>query len=158
MVAILSELFGGRMRTKVGFPPNGWKYCDIPRDDAINMNLVYSRRLSVNRHITPRDFLINVSERLQIEWSLNEGRNKQSSDYRGEGFTDFIRDETHYELERAGYTWHTEAGCFRRLTADTYTLTRKSVLAGFVRHAVEFFEKNDAAWEKFLSTDEYSSS
>ena len=69
-------------------------------------------------------------------------------------FERYITRETHHELIRQGYIWKTKGRAFRDsesgfdspelLTEETYQKTRKRVLEGFTKCAIDYFKQDKA--------------
>mgnify|MGYP001580775578 CR=1 FL=1 len=154
MLKITSETIDGQTFTLIGSEKDK-RYLDIPADDARKIEEFYSQHPALNPPITPREFLFGLSNRMYTEWCMSDARDKwhRHNKYHGEAFIDFIRNETHYEIVRRGRTWNAETQCFFGLYTSTYDVIRGDVLQGFVRHAKDFFEKNEENWKKFLASD-----
>lgn len=89
-------------------------------------------------------FVLNIDSRIYTEWCMSDSF-KIHYYYQGEGFLDFIGDETHFELVRRGNQWNDEEKRFENLNhKDQYDEARKRVLGGLTLRAIELFSD----WKK----------
>lgn len=97
------------------------------------------------RHSTPVDFLAEIQWRIYTEWCCGEGMSKDHSRYQGKAFQQWVTDETHFAMERAGFTWDKERGHFHPddEAANVYAATRANVVRAIALRASEFFHATD---------------
>jgi hypothetical protein len=85
-----------------------------------------------------------IDWRVYTEWCCNkeEGGSRNHAIYQGEGFSNWVRAETHLALERTGLVWNEQQKRFNYdgYFGDTYIKTRDKVLQAVVRRAVDFFK------------------
>ena len=101
--------------------------------------------------ITGESLVRNLEWRIYTEWCCNKPESYwvQHTSYKGNAFDKWVRDETHYGLERAGYQWSDQQqrfdanGTFSMIYKDA----RDRVLFAIVKKAVEFFKDcRDYQW------------
>lgn len=97
--------------------------------------------------LSTEQFVRYIGWRIYTEWYLDpENKNipNRSDNYKGMGFSRFIKEETHYALERKGFKWG-DCNRFRELTPVKYKKVRDSVLKGLVRCAIDFFKETNGS-------------
>ncbi len=87
-------------------------------------------------------FVLDIDSRIYAEWCMGN-RNISPYNYQGEGFFDFFRDETHFELIRKGYQWNEKYKSFESLDEKRYNEVRKRILGGLTLRAIELFSDWD---------------
>jgi hypothetical protein len=95
----------------------------------------------------PDSFLNKILGRISVEeWYVHKMAGTHRTNPRGllaePSLRRFLNQETHYELERRGYTWKPLEqiyGCFENLTSVQYQEARYRVIDAFVARAIAFF-------------------
>jgi hypothetical protein len=128
----------------------------IPSGDIGFIAEVYGLITSNNSEI-PK-FIDDVNWRLYTEWCMDTPKNKdipgwkRHLNYDGEGFTDWVRDETHFAISRSGkYSWNEEKKFFEGLSSEKYKSIRQEVITAVVKCAIEFFKTGGAYREDSLN-------
>jgi hypothetical protein len=128
----------------------GVRYCSIPIDDVVQLAELYERTPHEGLSLSPEGFVLRLSWRFYTEWCLEDILKRETDpdykgknhcwDYFGQGFVDFVRDETYYASERA-----VKSGLIQT-PADSKTgdEIRTKVLEAVVKRAVELF----TAWSE----------
>ena len=129
----------------------GNRYCDIPVDDVIKIAEIYERTPHDRLDFTPERFALTFGSRLFSEWCMEDELKRKTepdykpkdhySDYKGQDFSDFATQETHFELIRRGYQWDEETKQFRSLNAEQYQQVRERILGGLVLKAIDLFSE-----------------
>ena len=99
-------------------------------------------------------FLSNLEKRFYTEWCMSDENRFGHSylDYHGHGFNDFVRNETHYALEREGYKWDGEK--FEGVISTHYEKKRMKVLTALVERALAICKRQGSLYNN--GTDDLS--
>ena len=115
---------------------NGFWYSNLPEEDFRQLFQLYQKIPHETRKFSPINFVFKIDSRIFEEWCMSseEGLRKwqKHSNYQGEGFTKFMDEEVHYELERP----RSEQD---RGSHEGYLGARQRVLAGLTLRAIELF-------------------
>lgn len=98
-------------------------------------------------------FLFNMAFRVYTEYCLRNFSSpfNRHDLYHGEALINFLDQETHYTLERAGFKWlpsegfNLETGSpvvperFEGLTSEQYQGVREQVIDAWVRYSIDYF-------------------
>jgi len=130
----------------------GWK--GIPwtdPEDAVLMASCYDSNPEKLDGVKGEDLVDNIEWRIYTEWCCNRDESvwEDHVRYHGQGLSNWVRNETHFTLERAGYEWDSREGRFNANGSfdETYRATRADVLKAVVRRAFDFFKDcKDYKW------------
>jgi len=99
---------------------------------------------------TADNFLLNMAFRVYTEYCLcSPGISHEL--YQGRFFKEFLDQETHYALERAGFKWLPSEdfnlktgspivpGRFEGLTSEQYHEVREQVIDAWVKYSIDYF-------------------
>jgi hypothetical protein len=118
---------------------HGNRYSEIPEKDFELLMDLYDSLPHPNLHNLNWDFVNDVDSRIYTEWCMCTGWDKHAK-YEGEGYTAFVREQTHLELERKGYLWNEQEKRFENLkNNEQYEQSRHRVLGGLALRAIELF-------------------
>ncbi|MFA6461644.1 MAG: hypothetical protein WCV90_05200 [Candidatus Woesearchaeota archaeon] len=99
---------------------------------------------------TADEFLFSMAFRVYTEYCLHSPVDFHAS-YQGSEFKQFLDQETHYTLERAGFKWLPSegfnlktgspviSGRFENLTSEQYQEVREQVIDAWVRYSIDYF-------------------
>lgn len=155
-----------RFKTLVEGEHGKW-YSNLPVDDFKALMEIYEQTPHGELNLDSVRFVFKIDGRIYTEWCMSddEGRAAQRknwhahAEYQGEGFTSFIDNEVHYELERQ----RSEGD---RGSHEGYLRARQRVLGGLTLRAIELFsdwncgphplsreEKDGRGFSKYICTD-----
>lgn len=138
---IQTETYSKERKNLTGIlTPVGMRCCIIPEEDAKRLAQIYERAPHEGLKLSPENFILELSYRFYTEWCMNTPGNSHK-DYAGEGFVIFAKNETHYELERRGFSWNKDEKIFRdslghALSNKDYEYVKERVLEAIVKRAV----------------------
>lgn len=125
--------------------------CWMHREDAESIMKIYSESQNKVKGLDALNFASKCGFRVYTEWCMNTGWLKHVG-YKSDAFDKFIREETHYELERRGHKFNGSA--FEGLDDSEYKHVRKQVLVGLVSRAIELFSEWDEVCHTMPKHDE----
>jgi len=148
-VPVVKRINDYRAKRTVVKTSEGDRVIFLPAEDARTLMEIYTQTPHEELSLTPDNFLDNISCRVYAEWCMSpESAGKSPNDYQGEGFTNFIRDETHHQLIRLGFITNVDnKGNFTTLSGfekDDYQNVRDNILKGLVKKGIKLF----ADWDE----------
>lgn len=115
--------------------PNGPRRTGIPEEDVEALIDIYNQSQNRVDRMNTSNFVLNIGSRIFSEWCMEDCSHRT---YRGEGFTNFVEQETHHFLA-SQYEWSREHNQFLGLNHENYQVARHRVLEGVATRAVELF-------------------
>ena len=126
-------------------------YFYISEESARSLMKAYEQNPNKIPDLPAINFAHNVDWRLYTEWCFNMSWEAHRR-YAGQGFNDFMANETHYALERQGFRWDqkqkqfSETGSNGQHISQAYPRTIEAVLRALTDQSIEFFKKCEGYW------------
>jgi hypothetical protein len=113
-----------------------------PLEDKEKISRFYDESPQKLGELSSKEFIHNMEWRLYTEYCFNSTWSEHNF-YDGSTYRNWVKDETHYALERVGYKWDENRGRFidSKDFNMKYAAMRDQVLGAVAKRSVEFLGK-----------------